>query len=184
MDPSLHQWTICVSHWAGLKQKMRHLSVIRCGSKDGSRAPMLKPLPPPASIVLKSQGSRSVLGTSLGIQWLGVRTSTAGGAGSLSGRGTKILHDMCTKEDKQKDPSFLSPEASPHLESTSTSPGGSEIEPSCALSRMVQFCPPPLQQGFQAVGLPVEATHLASEESTVQSKGSLLYTCLDSLPSL
>ena len=33
-----------------------------------------------------------ILGTSLVIQWLRLFTSTAGGAGSIPGQGTKILH--------------------------------------------------------------------------------------------
>ena len=43
-------------------------------------------------------------GTSLVVQWLRLCASTAGGMGSISGKGTKILH-VCTarpKKEKQK----------------------------------------------------------------------------------
>ena len=54
--------------------------------------------------------------------------------------------------NKQKDPSLFSPKASPYLESTSTSLGGSETEPSCVLSRLVQFCPLPATAGIPGCG--------------------------------
>ena len=34
----------------------------------------------------------SLEGTSLPVQWLGLRASTAGGAGSIPGRGTRMPH--------------------------------------------------------------------------------------------
>ena len=37
---------------------------------------------------------KNVSGTSLGVQWLRLHTSAAGGAGSIRGRGTKILHAL------------------------------------------------------------------------------------------
>ena len=36
------------------------------------------------------EGKESGLGTSLAVQWLGLRASTAGDVGSIPGRGTKI----------------------------------------------------------------------------------------------
>ena len=43
------------------------------------------------------------LGTSLAVQWLGLRTSAAGGMGSISGRGTKILHAAgCSQKNKSR----------------------------------------------------------------------------------
>ena len=34
------------------------------------------------------------MGNSLAVQWLGLCASTAGGTGSIPGRGTKILHGV------------------------------------------------------------------------------------------
>ena len=42
------------------------------------------------------------LGTSLAVQWLRLHTSTAGGAGSTSGQGTKILHAAQCRQSKNK----------------------------------------------------------------------------------
>ena len=36
-----------------------------------------------------------ILGTSLAVQWLRLCVSTAGGTGSIPGRGTKIPHATC-----------------------------------------------------------------------------------------
>ena len=41
-------------------------------------------------------------GTSLVIRWLGLRTSTAQGMGSIPGRGTKIPHAKCSVAKKLK----------------------------------------------------------------------------------
>ena len=40
-------------------------------------------------------------GTSLGVQWLGLHASTAGGTGSIPGRGTEILQAMLYGEKKR-----------------------------------------------------------------------------------
>ena len=40
----------------------------------------------------KDQLETGVLGTSLVVQWLGLRTSNEGGRGSIPGRGTRIPH--------------------------------------------------------------------------------------------
>ena len=42
------------------------------------------------------------LGTSLVVQWLRIHASTAGGPGSIHGRGTKILHAMQYSKKKKK----------------------------------------------------------------------------------
>ena len=42
------------------------------------------------------------LGNSLGVQWLGLHASTAGGAGLIPGWGTKILHAMRHSRKKRK----------------------------------------------------------------------------------
>ena len=42
------------------------------------------------------------LGTSLAVQWLGLRVSTVGGAGSIHGWGTKIPHAMWRGQRKKK----------------------------------------------------------------------------------
>ena len=42
-------------------------------------------------------------GTSLAAQWLGLRASTAGGAGSIPAQGTKILHVSWQKKKKKKE---------------------------------------------------------------------------------
>ena len=41
------------------------------------------------------------------VQWLRRCTSTAGGAGSISGQGTKILHAMQTRQKKKKNPRLV-----------------------------------------------------------------------------
>ena len=43
------------------------------------------------------------MGTSLAVQWLGVRASTARGTGSLPGRGTKIPQDVWRGRKKEKE---------------------------------------------------------------------------------
>ena len=45
-------------------------------------------------------------GTSLAVQWLGLHASTAGGSGSIPGRGTKILHAAQHSQKKKKKASF------------------------------------------------------------------------------
>ena len=46
---------------------------------------------------------------SLAVQWLGLRASTAGGTGSIPGRGTKILHaaQYGQKKKKKKKEKFI-----------------------------------------------------------------------------
>ena len=44
----------------------------------------------------------NTLGTSLAVQWLRLRTSTAGGTGSIPGRGTKILHAVWHGQKEKK----------------------------------------------------------------------------------
>ena len=41
-------------------------------------------------------------GTSLAVQWLGLRAFTAGGTGSIPGQGTKIPHAMVRPKKKKK----------------------------------------------------------------------------------
>ena len=41
-------------------------------------------------------------GTSLAVQWLKLRTSTAGGMGSIPGQGTKISHAARCGQNKNK----------------------------------------------------------------------------------
>ena len=41
-------------------------------------------------------------GTSLAVQWLGLRPSTAGGAGLIRGQGTKIPHATQRGQKKKK----------------------------------------------------------------------------------
>ena len=41
-------------------------------------------------------------GTSLVVQWLRLRASTAGGTGSIPGQGTRILHATCLGHKKKK----------------------------------------------------------------------------------
>ena len=51
------------------------------------------------------QGLTKVKGswTSLAVQWLGIHASTAGGTGSIPGRGTKILRSgQCSQKKKKK----------------------------------------------------------------------------------
>ena len=43
-----------------------------------------------------------MFGTSLAVQWLRLRTSTAGGAGLISGQGTKIPHAAWRGQKKKK----------------------------------------------------------------------------------
>ena len=45
---------------------------------------------------------RNMGGTSLAVQWLRLRTSAAGGAGSIPGRGTKIPHATQHGQKKRK----------------------------------------------------------------------------------
>ena len=42
------------------------------------------------------------MGTSLAVQWLKLHTPSAGGMGSVPGRGTKILHAARSGQKKQK----------------------------------------------------------------------------------
>ena len=42
------------------------------------------------------------MGNSLGVQWLGLQASTAGGPGSIPGQGTKILHAPQHSQKKKK----------------------------------------------------------------------------------
>ena len=46
-----------------------------------------------------------IFGTSLVVQWLRIRTSSAGGMGWISGPGTKILHTHAARQKKKKIPS-------------------------------------------------------------------------------
>ena len=41
------------------------------------------------------------VGTSLAVQWLGLHASTAGGMGSIPGRGTKILQAVGRRQKKK-----------------------------------------------------------------------------------
>ena len=50
----------------------------------------------PAMILIITRGS------SLAVQWLGLRASTAGGTGSIPGQGTKIPHAMVCPKKKKK----------------------------------------------------------------------------------
>ena len=43
----------------------------------------------------------TITGTSLAVRWLGLRASTAGGTGSIPGRGTKIPHFMWHSQKKK-----------------------------------------------------------------------------------
>ena len=43
-------------------------------------------------------------GTSLVVQWLGLRASTAGGTGSIPGQGTKIPQAVCPSSTKKEIP--------------------------------------------------------------------------------
>ena len=45
---------------------------------------------------------RDITGTSLAVQWLGLRASTAGVMGSTSGRGSKITHAMRRRPKKKQ----------------------------------------------------------------------------------
>ena len=49
-------------------------------------------------------------GTSLVVQWLGLRASTAGGTGSIPGQGTKIPQAVCTPIHKEGNPKVPFPE--------------------------------------------------------------------------
>ena len=45
---------------------------------------------------------KPITGTSLAVQWLGLRASTAGGTGSIPGPGTKIPHAMQKKKRERE----------------------------------------------------------------------------------
>ena len=45
---------------------------------------------------------KSYMGTSLVVRWLRLCTSTAGGPGSIPGRGTEILHPACCAVQQNK----------------------------------------------------------------------------------
>ena len=60
------------------------------GELDPTWMPQLRPGTDKINKFKKKK--RTVLGNSLAIQWLGLSTSTAGGMGSIPGRGTKIPH--------------------------------------------------------------------------------------------
>ena len=47
------------------------------------------------------------VGTSLAVQWLGLRASTAGGTNSIPGQGTKIPHAMQHSQKKKKESAAL-----------------------------------------------------------------------------
>ena len=47
---------------------------------------------------------RCEIGTSLAVQWLGLCASTAGGAGSIPGWGTKIPHAVWYGQNKKEKP--------------------------------------------------------------------------------
>ena len=51
-------------------------------------------------IIILSEVNQKEKGTSLVVQWLRLRTSTAGGVGSIPGRGTKILRAVQPKKKK------------------------------------------------------------------------------------
>ena len=48
--------------------------------------------------------NEKIVGTSLAVQWLRLRASNAGGAGSIPGWGTEILHAVrCSQKKKRKE---------------------------------------------------------------------------------
>ena len=59
-------------------------------------------LPPPHPPALNCK-LRLATGTSLAAQWLGLRASTAGGAGSIPGWGTKIPHAIRCGQNLKKE---------------------------------------------------------------------------------
>ena len=50
--------------------------------------------------VMLTSNLKFMLGNSLAVQWLRLRASTAGGMGSIPGRGIKILHVVRPKKEK------------------------------------------------------------------------------------
>ena len=57
--------------------------------------------------LIYSSLNSSLLGDSLAVQWLGVRTSTTGGTGSIPGQGTKIPQATPLGQKKKKNLSLL-----------------------------------------------------------------------------
>ena len=52
-------------------------------------------------LCLNKKKKKLKIGTSLAVQWLRLQASTAGGVGSISGGGNKIMHDVwCGKKKK------------------------------------------------------------------------------------
>ena len=52
--------------------------------------------------MIEAAKNRGAMGTSLAVQWLRFRASSAGGAGSIPGLGTKIPHAARPKKLKKK----------------------------------------------------------------------------------
>ena len=59
--------------------------------------------------------SNMSVGTSLVVQWLRLRASTAGDAGSIPGWGTKILHAAWCSQKKKKKECQIDPQKSTSL---------------------------------------------------------------------
>ena len=53
-------------------------------------------------MLMKDVKHKRLWGTSLAIQWLGLHAATAGGVGSIPGRGTKIPHAARRSQKKKK----------------------------------------------------------------------------------